>query len=248
MTGFSQAMPTAKNEADVAHQFIGFMEQFFRTFAGTRQKKLFLSGESYAGKYIPYIADAMLNVTGTEKFDLQGVLLIDRTDPETLASAADCIAKITSDTIAQDVPAVALMRRSEQTLGLSTRTMKGLQELADSCGYTRYLSENLVYPARPTGIPQVPQLDPDCHLVWEKLANAAFQVNPDFNIYSKHKMWCCVLADKNRDYRLKVRIRCSWFSELVPEYAGRHNYLFRKRRRTESYSCSKIQLDNMCRP
>lgn len=62
----------------MAKQFLGFMNQFFEVFHGTREKKLFLSGESYAGKYIPYIADAMLNHTGFGSFNLQGTLLIDR--------------------------------------------------------------------------------------------------------------------------------------------------------------------------
>lgn len=68
----------AKNELDIAHEFIGFMTQFFGTFEGTKTMRLFLSGESYAGKYIPYIADVMLALDGPQSFNFQGSLLIDR--------------------------------------------------------------------------------------------------------------------------------------------------------------------------
>ena len=59
-TGFSQGTPTATNEIDVAAQFLGFWENFVDTF-GLQNRRVFITGESYAGFYVPYIADAMLN-------------------------------------------------------------------------------------------------------------------------------------------------------------------------------------------
>jgi carboxypeptidase D len=63
-TGFSQGTPTATSEADVAAQFMGFWENFVDTFE-LRNRKVFIAGESYAGYYVPYIADAMLNENDT---------------------------------------------------------------------------------------------------------------------------------------------------------------------------------------
>ena len=63
-TGFSQGTPTATSEADVAAQFMGFWENFVDTF-GLQNRKVFIAGESYAGYYVPYIADAMLNENDT---------------------------------------------------------------------------------------------------------------------------------------------------------------------------------------
>jgi carboxypeptidase D len=67
-TGFSQGIPNAQNEDDVAVQVIGFMQQFLEVFSELKGKKLYLSGESvrfsqrfkhranciqYAGSYVP---------------------------------------------------------------------------------------------------------------------------------------------------------------------------------------------------
>ncbi len=63
-TGFSQGTPTATSETDVAAQFMGFWENFVDTF-GLHNRKIFIAGESYAGYYVPYIADAFLNENDT---------------------------------------------------------------------------------------------------------------------------------------------------------------------------------------
>lgn len=47
-TGFSQGTPTAKNENEVAEQFLGFFKNFVDTFA-LQGKKVYITGESYAG-------------------------------------------------------------------------------------------------------------------------------------------------------------------------------------------------------
>jgi carboxypeptidase D len=64
-TGFSQGTPTATSEKDVAEQFLGFWKNFMDTF-DLKGRKVFITGESYAGYYVPYIADAMLNKNDTK--------------------------------------------------------------------------------------------------------------------------------------------------------------------------------------
>jgi vitellogenic carboxypeptidase-like protein len=44
------------NEAAVAHDLVLFMDRFYRIFPELLQSKLYLTGESYAGKYIPAFA------------------------------------------------------------------------------------------------------------------------------------------------------------------------------------------------
>lgn len=75
-TGFSQGTPSATSEADVARQFLGFFKNFVETF-GLQGRKIYIAGESYAGYYIPYIADAMLNSQDTAHFDVKGILMYD---------------------------------------------------------------------------------------------------------------------------------------------------------------------------
>jgi hypothetical protein len=50
-TGFSQGIPTATNEEDVAAQFLGFWENFVDIFA-LQGRKVYITGESYAGYYV----------------------------------------------------------------------------------------------------------------------------------------------------------------------------------------------------
>lgn len=75
-TGFSQGEVTAKNEHDVAQQFLGFFKNFVHTFA-LQGKKVYITGESYAGMYIPYISHAMLERNDTENFNLESIMMYD---------------------------------------------------------------------------------------------------------------------------------------------------------------------------
>lgn len=52
----------------------------YRNFVDTfhlHHKKIYIAGESFAGKYIPYIANAMLNTNDTEYYNVEGILLYD---------------------------------------------------------------------------------------------------------------------------------------------------------------------------
>ena len=75
-TGFSQGDPTATSEADVAAQFLGFFKNFVDTF-GLHNRKVFITGESYAGYYVPYIADAMLNTNDTTYYGVDSIMVYD---------------------------------------------------------------------------------------------------------------------------------------------------------------------------
>lgn len=75
-TGFSQGTPSATSETDVASQFLGFFKNFLDTF-DLHNRKIFITGESYAGYYIPYIADAMLNTNDTKYYDVEAILMYD---------------------------------------------------------------------------------------------------------------------------------------------------------------------------
>lgn len=60
-TGFSSkgSTPSATSEEQVAEQFAGFWKNFIETF-GLQHKKIYVTGESYAGFYVPcqYTKDA----------------------------------------------------------------------------------------------------------------------------------------------------------------------------------------------
>jgi carboxypeptidase D len=48
---------------DASTQFLVFLENFYRVFPELKEADTYLAGESFAGQYIPYFADAMLNST-----------------------------------------------------------------------------------------------------------------------------------------------------------------------------------------
>src|SRR6202012_2389442 len=58
-SGFSVGNASIANEADLAQQFLGFWDNFADTF-GLQGWKTYVTGESYAGQYVPYITSAML--------------------------------------------------------------------------------------------------------------------------------------------------------------------------------------------
>ena len=79
------------NQAAVAHDLIVFLDRFYDIFPETRNSKLYLTGESYAGKYIPSLAYHIDQVnrkrsssTARKPIPLQGVAIGDGlTDPIT---------------------------------------------------------------------------------------------------------------------------------------------------------------------
>lgn len=75
-TGFSPGNITVNDEHDVATQFMGFWKNFIQTFT-MEGYKIYITGESYAGQYIPYIASAMLDAKDETYFNVKGVNIMD---------------------------------------------------------------------------------------------------------------------------------------------------------------------------
>ena len=73
-TGFSIGNKTAVSEEDIAADFIGFFKNFQDIF-GIKKFKIYVTGESYAGRYVPYVANAMLDANDTDYYDLRGTLI-----------------------------------------------------------------------------------------------------------------------------------------------------------------------------
>ena len=75
-TGFSQGTPDATDETDVASEFLGFFKNFVDSF-GLQNRKVYITGESYAGYYVPYIADAMLNTNDITYYGVESIMIYD---------------------------------------------------------------------------------------------------------------------------------------------------------------------------
>lgn len=75
-TGLSPGPATVENEIDVANQFNDFWKNFIETFS-MQGYKVYITGESYAGQYIPYLAAGMLDRNDTTHYNLKGIQIND---------------------------------------------------------------------------------------------------------------------------------------------------------------------------
>ena len=69
--GYTQGVPDIVDEVGLGQEFIGFYKQFVQTFDLYRWK-VYLTGESYAGYYVPYIADAFIQQDDCVNYNLKG--------------------------------------------------------------------------------------------------------------------------------------------------------------------------------
>jgi carboxypeptidase C (cathepsin A) len=70
-SGFSEGKSTATSESDIATDFNDWFLNFQNIF-GIKNYKIYVTGESYAGRYIPYIANAMIEREDPAHFNLSG--------------------------------------------------------------------------------------------------------------------------------------------------------------------------------
>ncbi|KAJ4290625.1 hypothetical protein N0V90_010843 [Kalmusia sp. IMI 367209] len=63
--GYSQGTPNITNEIELAAEFRGFWKNFISTF-DMQNFGVYVTGESYAGFYVPYIADGFISANDTD--------------------------------------------------------------------------------------------------------------------------------------------------------------------------------------
>lgn len=170
-TGFSQGVPNAQNEDDVAEQLVGFFQQFLEVFSELKGKKFYLTGESYAGTYVPYIANFIFDHSDMLDLDLQGFWI---SDPS-----------ISWDVVQEQIPAVSFVHKYENVFSFNQTFMAHLDAQAASCGYSDYFDKFVHYPPK-NGLLPLPGNSIEgprgCDL-WDEIFNAALIINPAFDIY-----------------------------------------------------------------
>ncbi|KAG2361254.1 Alpha/Beta hydrolase protein [Suillus spraguei] len=160
-TGFSQGIPDAQNEDDVASQLVGFMQQFL---------ELYLTGESYAGTYVPYIANYIYENPTLLDLSLQGIWI---SDP-----------LISWDIVQQEIPVGDFVKKYAGLFSFNQTFMNHLDKKAMTCNYTGYIDKYVTYP--PTGLLPLPggSTEPtDGCDIWSDVFNNALIINPAFDIY-----------------------------------------------------------------
>ena len=179
-TGFSTGKITARSQEESAADFIKFFKNFQDLF-GIKRFRVFITGESYAGRYVPYISSAMLDQNDTTYYDVQGALVYD-----------PCIGQF--DYVQEEVPAVPFVQANANLFNFNDTFMAELESLYQSCGYANYTETYLKFPP-PGNQPIVPADQPSesCD-VFDLIFSEALNNNPCFNIYSINEQ-CPLLWD-----------------------------------------------------
>lgn len=169
--GYTQGVPNITNEVELGLQFIGFYKQFVDTF-NVHGWEVYLTGESYAGMYVPYIADAFITADDTDYYNLAGISI---NDPI-----------IGDETNQQQVVQLAYAEYWNNLFYLNDTFMEQMRQHNEFCNYTQYLDKYLTFPPPQEKFPVLP--DPYASQTYncdqfDNFYNALLLVNPCFNIY-----------------------------------------------------------------
>lgn len=171
-SGFTQGNASAKSEADAAQQFLGFWRNFVKTF-DMQGYDVYIAGESYAGMFIPHIADAMFATNDTIFFNLQATMLLDPL--------------ITRHDVMREMQTISFVKEWNMLLGLNDSFVGDLERRDRACGYSQFMQDYLKYPAVGK-LPPPPELSADSYKddcnVWDAVIDAASLINPVGNGFS----------------------------------------------------------------
>lgn len=180
-TGFSIGEVTATTEEEIAQDFIKFFKNWEKTF-GIKNYKIYVTGESYAGRYVPYISAAMLDQKDKEYYDLSGALVYD-----------PCIGQF--DYTQEEVAAVPFVMENQALFQFNASFLAQLESLDKSCGYADLREKYLTFPP-PGNQPPVffnYTSEANCD-VFDMIDDAALTNNPCFDIYEVNQQ-CPLLWD-----------------------------------------------------
>lgn len=184
---------------------------------GITNFKIYVTGESYAGRYVPYISAVSISLSiglstteiaslgharSERHYALQSfgyvVPLFCPQSELTFASAGalvydPCIGDF--DYVQEEVPAVPFVQANNNLFAFNQSFLDQLESLHQSCGYADYIDKYLQFP--PPG-PQPPVFfnltsEANCD-VFDLIDQYAFETNPCFDIYEIN-LQCPLLWD-----------------------------------------------------
>ncbi|KAH9927439.1 alpha/beta-hydrolase [Epithele typhae] len=174
-TGFSQGRPDISNDDELAAEVAGFMEQFLEVFSELKGSNFWVSGESYAGFYVPYIANFLYENPNPD-LNLKGIWIADPS--------------LTWGLVQQEIPALRFAQANKNVFPFNSTFWAQLQNISDTCGYTDYLDQ-VTYP--PTGLLPLPAgatfnnvtravgVRSDCRM--HSPIQRLLDINPVFDVY-----------------------------------------------------------------
>ncbi|KZV99242.1 alpha/beta-hydrolase [Exidia glandulosa HHB12029] len=182
-TGFSQGEVDIMDDDALAAQITGFLQQFLNVFSELKGKNLYLAGESYAGYYVPYLANYLYENPHELALNMKGIWLADPT--------------ISWDVVQQYIPAYAFVEKWKDVFAFSQEFMLDLRNASEFCGYNDYMDQYLTYPPKGPlplpedafyGLPGALNISQPC-ATWDSIAAEAVNVNPNFNYFRILDTW-----------------------------------------------------------
>ncbi|EME41133.1 hypothetical protein DOTSEDRAFT_155813, partial [Dothistroma septosporum NZE10] len=166
--GFTQGKPNVTSEEESSKQFVGFYKNFAELF-NVKGFEIFLTGESYAGYYLPYIANEFIDQNHSDY-------------PLTAVHINDPV--IGDSTAQQGLTAVPFAQYWSNLLWLNDTTMANMSRRHEECGYKDILEKYLTFPAlqEPFPVLKEPEFGDPCDTL-DYIYAAASYINPCFNIY-----------------------------------------------------------------
>ncbi|PSN72191.1 alpha/beta-hydrolase [Corynespora cassiicola Philippines] len=169
--GYTQGTPNITNEVELAAEFRGFWKNFIDTF-DLKGWKTYVTGESYAGFYVPYIADGFIQQNDTDYFNLAGISI---NDPV-----------IGDETVQQQIVQLPYAEYWNNLLYLNDTFLEQMRKRNEECGYTDYWNTYFKFPPPQEAfpVPDDPYNSPTykCDM-FDNFYGAILEVNPCFNIY-----------------------------------------------------------------
>jgi carboxypeptidase D len=160
-TGFSQGVPNITNDDELAAQLAGFLTQFLEVFTGLKGKNFYVTGESYAGYYVPYIANYLYEHPGEVDLNLKGIWIADPS--------------LSYGVVQEQIPALRFAQANANLFPFTNATWAKLQNISDTCNFTDYFDKYVTYPPKgllplPNGTPRAPR---SCD-IWDFIADEAY--------------------------------------------------------------------------
>ncbi|KAI0262574.1 alpha/beta-hydrolase [Gloeopeniophorella convolvens] len=177
-TGFSQGTPDISNDDELASEVAGFLQQFLEVFSELKGSTFFVTGESYAGFYVPYIANWLYEHPGLVDLNLKGIWIADPS--------------LSYDVVQQEIPALRFAQTNKNVFPFNSTFTAQLQNISDSCGYTDYL-DFVTYPPKgqlplPVGTNGTTSATRSCRL-HSMIEREVQRLNPAFDVYRVTETW-----------------------------------------------------------
>lgn len=146
---------------------MGFWKNFVDLFS-MQGYNVYISGESYAGMYCPYIASAMVDANDTTYYDVKGMMIYDPV--------------IGDGTIQSSTVTVPFVNWHKNLMPFNNSFNAELQDTHAECGFANYTDAYLQFP--PPGVQPADNSWPEgCFNLWEAVVEESFPLNPCFDYY-----------------------------------------------------------------